>query len=152
MRIGAVTGKGLAAVIRERYPKKILYPVVALVVVANTLNIGSDIGAMAASTQLLVPGLPFALLAVVFSIVMLLLEVSCALQDVRAHPEVAGNNAAGLPDHGLFGECSLGRCTARDDYPANQMEPGIPVYFGGNTRDHYFAVSVFLADERGSRR
>ncbi len=75
MRIGAVTGKGLAAVIREHYPKKILYPVVALVVVANTLNIGSDIGAMAASTQLLVPGLPFALLAVIFSIVMLLLEV-----------------------------------------------------------------------------
>src|ERR1700712_5526549 len=55
MRIGAVTGKGLAAVIRERYPKWVLYPVIALVVVANTLNIGSDLGAMAASMQLLVP-------------------------------------------------------------------------------------------------
>ena len=75
MRIGAVTGKGLAAVIRERYPKAVLYPVVGLVVVANTLNIGSDIGAMAASTQLLVPQLPFAMLAILFSIVMLLLEV-----------------------------------------------------------------------------
>ena len=74
MRIGAVTGKGLAAVIRERYPKYILYPVVALVVLANTLNIGSDIGAMAASMQLLVP-LPFALLAVIFALVMLLMEV-----------------------------------------------------------------------------
>ncbi len=74
MRIGAVTGKGLAAVIRENYPKWILYPVVGLVVVANTLNIGSDIGAMAASMQLLVP-LPFALLAVLFSVVMLMLEV-----------------------------------------------------------------------------
>jgi NRAMP (natural resistance-associated macrophage protein)-like metal ion transporter len=74
MRIGAVTGKGLAAVIRERYPRYVLYPVVFLVVVANTLNIGADIGAMAASMQLLVP-LPFALLALVFAIVMLLLEV-----------------------------------------------------------------------------
>src|SRR5476649_692531 len=62
MRVGAVTGKGLAAVIRDRYPKYILYPVVFLVVAANTLNIGSDLGAMAASTKLLV-NLPFPLLA-----------------------------------------------------------------------------------------
>jgi len=74
MRIGAVTGKGLAAVIREHYPRYILYPVVGLVVLANTLNIGSDIGAMSASMQLLVP-LPFAVLALMFSVVMLLLEV-----------------------------------------------------------------------------
>src|SRR4051812_45933210 len=67
MRIGAVTGKGLAAVIREHYSRKVLFPVVALVVVANTLNIGSDIGAMAASMQLLVD-LPYALLAVFFSL------------------------------------------------------------------------------------
>lgn len=77
MRIGAVTGKGLAAVIRERYPKAVLYPVVMLVVLANTLNIGSDIGAMAASMQLLVP-VPFAVLAVLFAVVMLLLEVLLA--------------------------------------------------------------------------
>jgi NRAMP (natural resistance-associated macrophage protein)-like metal ion transporter len=74
MRIGAVTGKGLAAVIREHYPRYVLYPVLLLVVVANTLNIGADIGAMAASTQLLV-SLPFALLAVGFAVLMLLLEV-----------------------------------------------------------------------------
>lgn len=73
-RIGAVTGKGLAAVIRENYPKWILYPVVILVVLANVLNIGSDIGAMAASTQLILP-IPFAVLAVGFSVLMILLEV-----------------------------------------------------------------------------
>jgi NRAMP (natural resistance-associated macrophage protein)-like metal ion transporter len=74
MRIGAVTGKGLAAVIREHYPRYVLYPVVLLVVMANTLNIGSDLGAMAASLRLLVP-LPFPLLAVGFALVILLLEV-----------------------------------------------------------------------------
>jgi NRAMP (natural resistance-associated macrophage protein)-like metal ion transporter len=74
MRIGAVTGKGLAAVIRENNGKKLLYPVVLLVVLANTLNIGSDIGAMAASTQLLVP-LSYPLLAVIFSMIMLVLEI-----------------------------------------------------------------------------
>jgi NRAMP (natural resistance-associated macrophage protein)-like metal ion transporter len=75
MRIGAVTGKGLAAVIRDSYPKKILYPVVLLVVAANTFNIGSDIGAMAASAQLLGPGMPFGLLALSFVVVILILEV-----------------------------------------------------------------------------
>ncbi len=75
MRIGAVTGKGLAAVVRTHYSKKILYPVVLLVICANTLNIGSDIGAMAASTQLLIPGIPFALIAITFALAIILLEV-----------------------------------------------------------------------------
>jgi NRAMP (natural resistance-associated macrophage protein)-like metal ion transporter len=74
MRIGAVTGKGLAAVIRENHGRKLLYPVVLLVVLANTLNIGSDIGAMAASTQLLVP-LSYPMLAIIFSFLMLILEI-----------------------------------------------------------------------------
>ncbi len=75
MRIGAVTGKGLAAVIREHYSKIILYPVVLLVVCANTLNIGSDIGAMAASTRLLIPGIPFAILAIGFALLIIILEI-----------------------------------------------------------------------------
>ncbi len=54
-RIGIVTEHGLAHVIGERYGKRILYPLVALLLVANTVNIGADIGAMVASLQLLVP-------------------------------------------------------------------------------------------------
>lgn len=75
MRIGAVTGKGLAAIVKTHYSKKILYPVVLLVVCANTLNIGSDIGAMAASAQLLVPGIPYAVLAIGFSLSIIILEI-----------------------------------------------------------------------------
>jgi len=75
MRIGAVTGKGLAAIVRDNYSKKILYPIVLLVVAANTFNIGSDIGAMAASAKLLVPAVPFPALAVGFAAVILLLEI-----------------------------------------------------------------------------
>lgn len=74
-RVGAVTGKGLAAVIRDNYSRKVLFPVVALVVAANTFNIGSDIGAMAASTRLLLPNIPFALLAISFAVIILLLEI-----------------------------------------------------------------------------
>lgn len=52
-RIGMVTGKGLASVIRYYYPKKTLYAAVALLFLANTVNIGADLGAMAASGRLL---------------------------------------------------------------------------------------------------
>jgi NRAMP (natural resistance-associated macrophage protein)-like metal ion transporter len=73
-RIGIVTGKGLAGVIGKHFSKKILYLLVALLVIANTINIGADIGAMVASFQLLVP-INFAFGAVALTVAMLLLEV-----------------------------------------------------------------------------
>ena len=54
-RIGVVTGKGIAAVVREHFSKPVLYVVVLLVLIANTINIGADIGAMAAAANLLFP-------------------------------------------------------------------------------------------------
>ena len=45
-RIGRVTGHGIAGNIRRHYPKWLLYPVVFLLVLANTINLGADIGAM----------------------------------------------------------------------------------------------------------
>ena len=53
-KIGLVTGKGLAGVLREHYPRA-LYPAVIALVIANTLNAGADIGAIAAAINLLVP-------------------------------------------------------------------------------------------------
>ena len=73
-RIGMVTGKGLVAVIKEYYSKKIMYAVVFLVLVANTINIGADIGAMAAAANLLIP-LPFVFLTLFFTAFILTLEV-----------------------------------------------------------------------------
>ena len=78
MRIGAVTGEGLAAIVRQHYPKWVLYPIVGLVVAANTFNVGSDIGAMAASTQLLLPAVPLPLFAVGFAALIIVLEVFIA--------------------------------------------------------------------------
>jgi len=73
-RIGAVTGKGLAAVIKENYSKKVLYGVIVLVLVANTINIGADIGAMAAAIQLIIP-VNFAILTLGFTSLILILEI-----------------------------------------------------------------------------
>src|SRR5476651_2026654 len=67
-RIGAVSGKGLAGVIKEHYGRKILYFAVTLVVIANTINIGADIGAMAAAANLILP-INFAILTLVFAVI-----------------------------------------------------------------------------------
>ena len=73
-RIGMVTGKGLAGVIRTNYPKKILYFSVSLLVITNTVNIGADLGAMAASMQMLT-GLPPTLWLCLITAVIILLEI-----------------------------------------------------------------------------
>ena len=46
-RLGQVSGTGLSGILKEHYPRWVLYPAVALVVVANTVNIGADLGAIA---------------------------------------------------------------------------------------------------------
>ncbi len=73
-RIGLVTGKGLAGVIKKYYPKHVLYSVVSLLVVANTINIGADLGAMAASAQLLID-LPFWVWLLSMAVTTLVLQV-----------------------------------------------------------------------------
>lgn len=73
-RIGAVTGKGLAAVIKENYSHKALYFSLGLVLVANTINIGADLGAMGAAAGLIIP-LPFAALTIFFTAAILVLEI-----------------------------------------------------------------------------
>ncbi len=73
-RIGAVTGHGLAAVIKTNYSKKVLYAAVLLVVIANTINIGADIGALAAAAQLLIP-VNFVILTLGFTALILILEI-----------------------------------------------------------------------------
>jgi NRAMP (natural resistance-associated macrophage protein)-like metal ion transporter len=57
-RIGRTTGRGIAGNLREYYSPLLLRTVVGLLFVANTLNIGADLGAMGASMKLLAPLLP----------------------------------------------------------------------------------------------
>ena len=73
-RVGRVTGKGLAGVIRQHYSLPVLYSLVSLLLIANTINIGADLGAMAAALNLLVGG-PTLLYVAAFGIVSVLLEV-----------------------------------------------------------------------------
>jgi NRAMP (natural resistance-associated macrophage protein)-like metal ion transporter len=73
-RIGRVTGHGLAANIRTHYPAALLHGIVGLLLVANTINIAADIGAMGAALALLVGG-PAHWYAVLFGAVSLVLQI-----------------------------------------------------------------------------
>src|ERR1700742_1665067 len=55
-RIGRTTGKGIAANIRAHYSGWVLQPIVLLLLVANTVNIGADLGAMGDALGLLIGG------------------------------------------------------------------------------------------------
>jgi NRAMP (natural resistance-associated macrophage protein)-like metal ion transporter len=73
-RIGAVTGTGLAAVLKRHYPRPVLTVIVVLLVFANIVNIGADIAALASAGNLLV-GLPSASLAVPVAIGIVIMEI-----------------------------------------------------------------------------
>ena len=73
-RIGRVTGQGIAGNIRAHYSRWLLYVIVGLLLLANTINLGADLGAMAAALQLLIGG-PAGLYVVAFAIGCTWLEV-----------------------------------------------------------------------------
>ena len=73
-RIGRVTGRGLAGNLSRHYPKPLLWTLVSLLVAANTINLGADLGAMAAALKLLVGGPVLAFVAA-FAVVTATLEV-----------------------------------------------------------------------------
>ena len=66
--IGRTTGRGIAGNLRRFYPKWLLMSMIGLLFVANTLNIGADLGAMGEAMRLLIPQLPGWLYVAIFGI------------------------------------------------------------------------------------
>jgi len=73
-KIGMVSGSGLAHVLRKHYPRWLLYPVVGGLVIANTINAGVDIGAIAAAMNLLLP-VPIPALIVPIALCILVVQI-----------------------------------------------------------------------------
>ena len=73
-RVGRTTGHGIAGNLRRHYPKWLTFSLVGLLVVANVINIGADIGAMAASAVLVLGG-PHVVYVVGFGLVSIALQV-----------------------------------------------------------------------------
>jgi len=73
-RVGIVTNKGLAGVLLKHYRKKIVLGVVLILIIANVVNIGADLGAMAASLQMLIGGKVY-FWAIFFALLIILVEL-----------------------------------------------------------------------------
>lgn len=74
-RIGMVSGKGLAGVIKQFYSKKVLYFAVLLLAIANIINIGADLGIIAASFKMLL-GFDFYYWLALSAIFIILMEIA----------------------------------------------------------------------------
>jgi NRAMP (natural resistance-associated macrophage protein)-like metal ion transporter len=73
-KVGMVSGMGLSGVLRRHYPRWLLYGAVGALVIANTINAGADIGAIAAGVNLLVP-IPIAAMIVPIAALILALQL-----------------------------------------------------------------------------
>jgi NRAMP (natural resistance-associated macrophage protein)-like metal ion transporter len=73
-RVAMQTGHSLTEVIREHYSRPVLYFCVSVLLIANTVNLGADLGGMAAACQLLL-GLPFVVWLLLITTVTVLLQV-----------------------------------------------------------------------------
>jgi NRAMP (natural resistance-associated macrophage protein)-like metal ion transporter len=73
-KVGMVSGRGLAGVLDLYYPRPLLYGAVLALFAANTINVGADIGAIAASINMLVP-IPVAWMIVPIAVAVLALQL-----------------------------------------------------------------------------
>jgi len=73
-KIGMCGGRGLAGVLRRYYSKKLLYPVVIGLVIANTINAGADISAIAAAINMFVP-IPIATMVIPIAVAIVVLQI-----------------------------------------------------------------------------
>ena len=73
-RIGIVTNKGLSKVLLKHYKRRFVFLIVAILIIANVINISANLGAMAASARMLT-GLNYYFLAIVFSAIILFSEI-----------------------------------------------------------------------------
>jgi NRAMP (natural resistance-associated macrophage protein)-like metal ion transporter len=73
-KVGMVSGRGLAGVLRRHYTPWVVYPAIIGLLLANTINAGADIGAIAAAINLLVP-VPALVFIVPISLIILALQI-----------------------------------------------------------------------------
>jgi NRAMP (natural resistance-associated macrophage protein)-like metal ion transporter len=81
-KLSLVTGKGIAGIMKEHYPRWLLYPMVITLLVANIIEAGADIGAIAASLRLLIP-VPVTGITVAIAVMILLLQFLGSYQLLR---------------------------------------------------------------------
>jgi len=81
-KLGQVTGQGLFAIIKQHYPRWLLYALLVAVMVGNTIEAGADIGGMAAALGLIAP-LPKAVIVVLITITVLAVQLKGSYPLIR---------------------------------------------------------------------
>ena len=119
-KIGMVTGMGLAGVLRTHYSRKLLYPAVLGVLIANTINAGTDIAAIAAAFNLFIP-LPITWMIVPIALIIVVRTVWGSYKIDLARLQVAHTRALRLHRCCLPGQTSLGRSAQSDVHPASAI-------------------------------
>jgi NRAMP (natural resistance-associated macrophage protein)-like metal ion transporter len=73
-RVGRTTGRGIAGIVCRHYPNWLLQSIVTLLFIANTINIGADLGAMADALKLLIGG-PHLVYVVLFGVICVVTQI-----------------------------------------------------------------------------
>jgi Mn2+/Fe2+ NRAMP family transporter len=74
-RIGLVSGTGIISLMKKKYPKKLIYPLISLLAIANTINLGADLNAIGASANLIITGIPIFFYTLFFTLFILITEI-----------------------------------------------------------------------------
>ena len=148
-RLGMVSGRGLAAVVRRRYSRWVLWGACLLLIVANVINIAADLGGMAEATEM-VTGIPSGWLTPVFADRDCR---GCSSASYRFHGadiQMADAGAVRLRDHGVSRCIRIGaRCCAPTFVPQIQWSSEYLVRAGRDSGHHHLALSVLLAGRAG---
>src|SRR5881409_4327752 len=81
-QLGQVSGTGLSGILKEHYPRWVLYPAVALVVIANVVNVGADLGAIADAAGMVV-GTPVPWLVIPVALGLLAVQVFAGYKQIE---------------------------------------------------------------------
>ena len=150
-RIGRVTGHGLAANLREYYPRPLLVFVVSLLLVANTINIAADIGAMGEALQLVVGG-PAHGHALLFGVLAVLMQLFLPYSRLAPVLKWLTLSLFAYVLVLFIDQCRL--AAAAQGHAAAAAQPGrrLPDAAGRRARHHDQPVPVLLAGVAGGGR
>ena len=150
-RVGRVTGHGISGNVCRHYSPWLLNVVVALLFIANTVNIAADLAAMADATKLLIGGSGHRLRAVLWRGLGDGADLP-RLQALRVGAEMADAQPVRLCRSARLCACVVGRGADRRAGAAPDLERGLFHHHRRDPRHHDLALSVLLAGLAGSRR
>ena len=120
-RLGCITGKGLAANIKEHFPGWVLYSIVGLLLIANTINVAADIAAIGEASRLLLGGSAH-IYSVAFGVLCLILQVVLPYQTYVTYLKWLTLSLLSYVAVVFYGQCRGRRCSSASCF---RTSPGI---------------------------